>query len=143
MRLVLDSNEYIYGFGAERKPECEGLILRVAEKAGRLSLFVPRMVADEVERNVSGAMFKAVHHFWREMGCSIDDDHIVPGGMLASYLKRGLKDADAMIGAYTEWVRADALVSENRDFLALSNPLPFRVMKASTFLKEKSGRPKK
>ena len=56
----------------------------------------------------------------------------------AMILRRSLKPADAQIGAYAEWVKADFLISENRDFLALAKPIPFRVMKASAFLKLKT-----
>jgi len=42
----------------------------------------------------------------------------------------GLKPADAFIAAYTEWVGAELLVSENRHFLSRHADLPFRVLPA-------------
>ncbi|OGH61455.1 MAG: hypothetical protein A3G34_05595 [Candidatus Lindowbacteria bacterium RIFCSPLOWO2_12_FULL_62_27] len=132
-RIVLDSNEYIYAFGAERKPACERLIGRLIEKAEKNSLSVSRSIADETRRNLKRTAFKLCHRFWLDMACRIDDDDNVPKALFASYLVRGLKPADAQIGAYAEWVNADFLISENRDFLALSKPLPYRIMKASEF----------
>lgn len=53
------------------------------------------------------------------------------------YESRGLKPGDAFIAAYTEWSGADYLITENRDFLALTS-LPFRVVRAEEFLKRHS-----
>jgi hypothetical protein len=47
----------------------------------------------------------------------------------------GLKPADAMIAAYTEWVGATVLVSENRHFLSRQTHLPFKVLTAEKTLK--------
>lgn len=70
------------------------------------------------------------------MGCVTENDDLVPMALYAKYVSRNLKSADALIAAYSEWVKAELLVSENRDFLALSTPLPFRVVKAAAFLRE-------
>jgi hypothetical protein len=47
----------------------------------------------------------------------------------------GLKEADALIAAYTEWAGADALVTENRHFLNKHPNLPFKVLTAEKCLK--------
>jgi hypothetical protein len=137
LRLVLDSNEYIYAFGVERKPECEALLQCLADPSVQSRLFVPQSVADEVRRNMRSVMFKQCHRFWNAMACAIDDESDIPSRFQNAYLTRGLKAADAQIAAYAEWVGADFLISENRDFLALTKPLPFRVLKAAEFLKER------
>ena len=65
----------------------------------------------------------------------IDEDTEVPFELGAKYETKGLKPADAFIAAYTEWVGADALVTENRHFLSLHSNLPFKVVTAETCLK--------
>jgi hypothetical protein len=43
---------------------------------------------------------------------TIDEDIVVPFEIAFKYEAKGLKPADALIAAYTEWVGADALVTE-------------------------------
>jgi len=100
------------------------------------------MVVDEVGRNLRAAGLKLCHTFWREMGCAIDEEEIIPLGLIKSYRDRGFKSGDSVIAAYCEHAKVQCLVSENRDFLALSKPLPFGVMKAATFLKMSTSHPK-
>jgi uncharacterized protein (DUF2164 family) len=52
----------------------------------------------------------------------------------AKYEKKGLKDADALIAAFTEWVGADVLVTENRHFLNCQADLLFKVLTAEKYL---------
>ena len=137
-RIVLDSNEYIFAFGQKREVACEAVVrwLIAVAAEGRASLFVSRTVVNDVRRHMPGVLFKECHIFWRNVGTSIDEDGLIPSEILVAYLGRGLKMGDALVGAYAEWVDADFLISENRDFLALSTPLPFRVVKAAAFLRE-------
>jgi hypothetical protein len=53
--------------------------------------------------------------------------------LLEKYIKKGLKKEDAVIGAFTEWVGAKYLISENRHFLQL-NAKDFEVLSAKQFL---------
>ena len=65
----------------------------------------------------------------------IDEDLIVPYELVGEYEYRGLKPADAFITAYTEYIGADALVTENRHFLSRQSSLPFKIVTAETCLK--------
>jgi hypothetical protein len=65
----------------------------------------------------------------------IDEDFFVPFELGVKYERMGLKEADAFIAAYAEWVGADALVSENRHFLGLNPNLPFKIVNAEHCLK--------
>lgn len=47
---------------------------------------------------------------------SNDEDIVVPFEIAFKYETKGLKPADAFIAAFTEWVGADVLVTENRHF---------------------------
>jgi len=65
----------------------------------------------------------------------IDEDFLVPFEFGARYEAKGFKEADALIAAYTEWVGADALVTENRHFLSRNPNLSFKVLNAENCLK--------
>ncbi len=47
MLLVLDSNEFIFGFGIARKPSCETLLDALIESSPH-SLRIPRLIIEEV-----------------------------------------------------------------------------------------------
>ena len=65
----------------------------------------------------------------------LDENFVVPFKLGAGYEQRGLKPADAFIAAYTEWIGADFLVSQNRHFLTRQKDLRFRVVNAEQCLK--------
>ena len=64
----------------------------------------------------------------------VEDDTLVSFDLGAKYESLGLKQADALIGVFTECVGADILVSENRHFLANQQTLPFKVLAAEKTL---------
>ena len=133
MRLVLDANEYIFGLGSQRTHVCEQLLDRLARGGSHLSVRIPRLIVREVQRNLTPEAFR---EFLRTIALvtTIDEDSVVPFELGAKYERKGLKPADAFIAAYTEWVGAEVLVSENRHFLSRHADLPFRVLTAHTFL---------
>ena len=135
MRLVLDSNEYIKGFGPEETHPAAHLLGRISLEGKRLRLHVTRRIEKEVARNLTETQMRLCHRFWRALGVEIDEESVIPGDVLAKYAERGLKIGDALIAAYAESKEVDILVSENRHFLALSGPLPFKVLNAGDVLK--------
>lgn len=136
MDICLDSNVYILAFGDEPAADCEGVTVLVAASPSRFRLRVPRLAVKEIGRNLVPIQLKRLHNFWRKMGCSIDEEEIVPIGLIKAYRDRGLKSGDSVIAAYCDHLGMDALISENRDFLAMTTPLPFRILKAAEFLRE-------
>jgi hypothetical protein len=88
----------------------------------------------EVRNNLHASLFTAFIRFMNEFG-TIDEDILVPFEIGVKYEDMGLKSADAFIAAYTEWVGASFLVSENRHFLARKTNLPFKVINATDCLK--------
>jgi len=129
--LVLDSNEYIFSLGAVRKKSCEILLDKIVSSFPKYTVRLPRMITEEVKRNVSPAAFKEfisfVHIF-----TTIDEDILVPFELGSKYEFWGLKPADAFIAAYIEWTGAEILVSENRHFLSRHNDLPFKIFNAES-----------
>jgi len=129
LRLVLDANVYIFGLGSRREPACVHLLESLPTRGSGVSLRIPRLIVREVHRNLTPEAF---HEFLRflMLWTAIDEDEVVPFELGVKYERKGLKPADAFIAAYTEWVGAELLVSENRHFLSRHADLPFRVLPA-------------
>jgi len=132
--LVLDSNEYIFGFGASKKPASVKLLDFFAGSSAVCMIRVPRLIIEEVRQRLSREEFKEFITFIADV-TTIDEDFIVPFELGSKYESMGLKPADAFIAAYTEWVGADTLVTENRHFLSRNPNLPFKVLNAESCLK--------
>lgn len=136
MQLVLDSNEYLFTFGAERKPACEALFQTFLDDPARYQIRLSRTILEEVRRNTAPRRFRDFWLFLRALGVSIDEDWEVPFELGVKYETQGLKPGDAFIAAYTEWTGAEYLITENRDFLVLT-ALPFKIVRAEAFLKQR------
>ncbi len=133
MLLVLDTNEYIFAFGAAKQPASVKLLDRLLENPYRYTIRVPRLIVEELRRNLSGEVFREVLALIQQLTV-IDEDVLVPFELGAKYEQQGFKSADAFIAAYVEWVGAEVLVSENRHFLHQHPDVPFRVLRGSAFL---------
>lgn len=133
MLLILDSNEYIFALGSVRDPMCEKLLDVIAENADKVCIRVTRLVLAEVRNNLTPEAFKEFILFLNKTTL-IDDDSAIPFELGAKYEAKGLKPADALIAAYTEWTGAEILVSENRHFLSRHRDLPFKVLPAEKCL---------
>lgn len=134
MVLVLDSNEYVFSFGKLTKAPCVSLIERLKTRHAKVNLHIPRLIVDEVRRNVSPQAFEKFIAFLKGR-TTIDEDFFVPFELGAKYEARGLKSADAFIAAYAEWVGANVLITENRHFLTRQKNLPFKVRSAEQSLR--------
>lgn len=134
MELVLDANEYIFAFGLAKKEVCTALFKRILENASAHRIHICRTIVEEVKQNLSPEEFREFVLSINPLSI-IDEDFFVPFALGEKYVGKGLKPADAFIAAYTEWVGAAALVTENRHFLTHQGDLPFRVLTAERCLK--------
>lgn len=134
MQLVLDSNVYIFGFGFVKVSACEELILTISEKPSLYILRISRSIVKEIDRHLSPEDFQKFIRFINAL-TKIDEDFLISFELGAKYEVKGLKPADALIAAYTEWTGADVLVTENRHFLSRQSTLPFKVLTAQNSLK--------
>ncbi|ODS31143.1 MAG: hypothetical protein SCARUB_03741 [Candidatus Scalindua rubra] len=91
------------------------------------------MIVEEVRRNIVPEVFREFLEFILEL-TNLDEDIFVPFELGAKYEAKGLKPSDAFIAAFTEWVGADVLVTENRHFLSCHLGLPFKVLTAEKCL---------
>lgn len=134
MRFVIDSNEYIFAFGTSKESSACELLDKLLEKEKPHTIRIPRTIFDEVRRNLSLEAFHEFNKFINALNV-VDEDIVVPFEVAFKYEIKGLKPADAFIAAFTEWVGADALVTENRHFLILHSDLPFKILTAENCLK--------
>ena len=134
MRIVLDTNQFIFALGKERDRSCVKLFDILTKSTYSHSIHIPRTVFLETRQNLSPLAFMEFLKFVAHVA-TIDEDEVVPYEYAVKYLSQGFKQADSLIAAYSEFITADILVSENRHFLARSNNLPFKVLSAEKALK--------
>lgn len=133
MRLTLDANEYIFGFGLAKREICADLLKLILEKSSEHSIHICRTIVAEVRENLFPKEFREFITFIIKL-TNVDEDFLIPFELGAKYEAAGFKPADAFIAAYTEYVGADILVSENRHFLTHHSSLPFRILTAEKCL---------
>jgi len=101
-----------------------------------LQLVIPRLVAQEVTRNLHSA--KQVRRFYRlfhDLDAASIVDEPLPMELVIKYVNLGLPaKADAYIGAFAEWQEVSYLISDNRHFLRELRTEAFEVVDAETFL---------
>lgn len=133
--IVLDSNEYIFSFGLFKKPSCEIFLNTLLEYNDTFSIRITRTIFNEVRANLTPEEFKEFILFINTLSIRVDEDYEIPFELGSKYEAMGLKPADAFITAYTEYVGANILVSENRHFLSRHSNLPFKICNAEQCLK--------
>ncbi|MEW6041327.1 MAG: hypothetical protein AB1633_07385 [Elusimicrobiota bacterium] len=101
MLLVLDSNEYIFGFGITQVFDCVKLIDTLRDKYPQHNIRIPRLIVVEVRKNLFPELFKEFILFINQLTI-IDEDIVVPFELAAKYESRGLQPEDAFIAAFTE-----------------------------------------
>ena len=134
MEFVLDANVYIFGFGIAEHPGCASLLAALAEHRATHTIRICRTIVEEVRAHLTPQEFRVFIVLIQALTV-IDEDAFVPFELGSKYEWKGLKPADAFIAAYTEWVGADVLVSENRHFLTRQPDLPFKVLTAAQSLR--------
>jgi len=126
--LILDSNEYIFGF-RDKNSHSASLLTKIKF----FKLKIPFIIIEEVDRNLPIDLQKK---FYQLIG---DHAEIVfklpPEEYLEKYRAQRLKSADSLIAAYCEFLNVDFLISENRHFLVDFHPKSFKVFSAHDFLK--------
>lgn len=134
MRLVLDANEYIFALGLFRKESCESLVKFLIDNFPSHSICICRTIVEEVRANLTPKEFQDFIRFINIL-TTIEEDFFIPFEIGVRYEIKGLKEADALIAAFTEWVGANVLVTENRHFLNHQPDLPFKLLTAEKCLK--------
>ena len=134
MLLILDANEYILAFSPAAEEHSKSLLDIIVEKHPIIPIRISRLIVNEIRENLTSDVFSDFIRLIINI-TTIDEDFLVSFELGSKYEAKGLKSADALIAAYTEWTGADILVSENRHFLSNQKNLPFKVLNAADCLK--------
>ena len=133
LQFVIDSNVYIFAFGPSNEYKSFDFLSSLLDNTHRHSIRIPRTIFEEVKRNISPETFQEFNKLIHDL-TSVDEDIVVPFEIAFKYETISFKPADAFIAAYTEWVGADVLVTENRHFLSRHSGLPFNVLTSAKCL---------
>ena len=140
MRIVLDTNEYIFGLDREAEEVAPGRVLDairiLIEESKDFRLLLPEIIRKEVERNIpvdlEGDFYRFIYSSEKIEHYSMSD---VPVELFEKYRdKKGLKEGDALIAAFAEFVKTDYLVSENRHIYRDLDIQEFTAVNAQEFL---------
>ena len=131
MLICIDSNQFI--FGLNETDEDSVAFLNILSD---FNVAIPRLIVQEVTRNLDTAV--QVRKFYRLIYGSpnfLVVDEPVPQNLVAKYIQLGLREkADALIGAFAEWVGAKYLVSDDHHFLKEFKTDAFEVVSPGEFL---------
>ena len=119
MRLILDANEYIFGLDLDSGQEASIRLLEIVgnllQEPASCTLFVPKIIREEVQRNIAPVFIGDFYRYITSVpGIVYGSLYDVPIDLFGKYCQIGMKQADATIAAFADWVRADFLISENR-----------------------------
>jgi len=132
MRIVLDSNEYSLGLDTTAGPSASSKLLDLVrlliDESDDFRLLVPEIIVREVQRNLPSDLEK---DFFKLIQSSQKIEHHplmeVPKATFQKYRhQKRLKQADALIAAFADYMKVDYIVSENRHI--------YRDLKASGFV---------
>jgi len=131
---VLDSNVWVFYLRGHR----DALeLMSVLERISAL-IYVHAVIIEEVWRGVMEPRVRA--YFTRALlapNVRIRTE-AVPANLVRKYEALGLHNGDPLIAAFTEFVNADFLITEDENFDVLKHAggAPFRVMNIAEFLTE-------
>jgi hypothetical protein len=132
MRICIDSCVLINGL-----TKTEPAALQLLDLIGPdLALVIPRLVAQEVTRNLQNAeQVRRFYGLFHERSFAFLVDDLAPRALVEDYARKGLPEkADAFIGAFAEWMQARYLISDNRHFLRDLETTAFQVMEPAQFI---------
>lgn len=133
-RICIDSSVIIPALQVS-DPDAEWLLRAIGPT---LSLVIPRLIAQEVNRNLTTPMqVQRFYRFFISYDYAFIVDEPIPTDLVDKYVSLGLPGkGDAYIGAFVEWMELPYLVSANRHFLRDLSSQPFRVFDPSQFRRE-------
>ncbi len=131
MRICIDSCVFIRGL---REPVSDAAQL-IALISPSLQVYVPRLVIQEVARNLVAADIARFYRVLYESESAHMVDNPIPNQLVRHYIALGLKaKGDAYIGAFAEWMQVDYLISDNRHFLQELRTDAYRLLTPGDFL---------
>ena len=140
MRIILDSNEYIFGLDTAVGPSPSSRLLDLVriliDESEEFRLLVPEIIVREVQRNLPADLEK---DFFRLIQSSPKIEYHtlveVPKRTFEKYRQESrLKQGDALIAAFADHMKADYIVSENRHIYRDLKATGFVTLTAQDFL---------
>jgi len=140
MKVILDTNEYIFGLDKESGNEDSLKLLDVVRlllnEVDDFRLLVPEIIRKEVQRNIpndfESDFYRFIYSNKKIKHHSVTD---IPMKLFKKYHKdRGLKEGDALIAAFAEFTGIDYIISENRHIYKDTKINEFVTMNAGEFL---------
>ena len=128
MIIVLDSNEYINFLN-------EGVSLDEITSNDIFTIYINETITKEVLNNIKEYLKKDFFGFLFTNNI-IPNNQKIPYELLEKYKKLGLKKGDIAISAFSEHIKADYLITENRHFLKKRKFEMFKVASLKGFLKK-------
>jgi len=130
MLICIDSNVFILG-----TTDVDADAAALMDMLPQLNVLVPRLVVVETVRNLAPiGMDKQFFTTIGEAPLFRIVDAPTPPELIEKYAALGLSaKADALIGAFTEWMGVQYLISDNRHFLSLTTEA-FEVLRPGEFL---------
>lgn len=135
MKIVLDTNEFIFALYAKQNTQA-----KIVSSIGKhFECFISNIIAEEIEgylkrKEGSGIAGKWKYYLHKSQINVISENQTILE-LAKKYKKFGLKENDAKIAAFTEFIKAEYLVSENRHFLKEASIKEFKIINANEFLK--------
>ena len=129
----MDSNEYILGLDTTAGPSPSSRLLDLVQilidELEEFRLLVPEIIIREVQRNLPPEFKRDLFRLNPSSRKSEYHDLLdVPKATFQKYRRhKHLKHADALIAAFADFMKADYLISENRNI--------YRDLKATGFIK--------
>ena len=126
LRLVLDSNEYIFYFDKKSKD-----ILKLLDNQD-IQIFLNDLIFQEVIRNLRREATKYFINLLKNPRFEFVINKI-PEDLIEKYKKLGLKKGDVVIAAFCDAIKADYLITENRHFLQSKRIIEFKIISIRDF----------
>ncbi len=132
MRICIDSCVFIRGLQGS-DPAAARLLDLVSTE---LVLIILRLVAQEVTRNLyTPEQVRLFYRLFQGRDFAFIVDEPVPCPLVDKYARLGLPaKADALIGAFAEWLQVRYLISDNRHFLRDLQTEAYKVLNADEFV---------
>ncbi len=141
MKVILDANEYILGLDNESGKESSIKLLdaiKLMIKGDKdFRLLIPEIIRKEVQRNIpedlEGDFYELIYSGEQIEYHSMVD---IPVKLFNKYQnEKELKEGDALIAAFAEFMKVDYLISENRHIYKNLKIKEFVTVNAYEFLK--------
>ena len=129
LKLVLDSNEYVFYFDNKSNE-----ILKLLDFQ-ELKIFLNDLIIQEVIRNINKENATKFFNILKNPKFDVIMEQM-PQSLIKKYREMGLKKGDVLIAAFCETIGADYLISENRHFLEKKIFDEFEVLSLKEFIKK-------